>query len=105
MNWYKRKAGTWSLPYKENQAYKVGEILENTREILTETFQKKLYNVIGDDALWDDMDEVFETATDKLTKLLKAYIKRLLAMYEKSPDQFSDEFDDEALKYLKDISK
>jgi hypothetical protein len=105
MNWYKRKAGTWAVPFTAKQAYKVSDVLQSLNDYIGGTLRKKLYGALGDDVLWDKMDKVFDDAAGEIKGLIKAHIKETLAHYEKSPDDFSGKFDEEALEVLKELSE
>lgn len=75
--------------------------LEYTEELLDD-----LYNLTGDDALFDDIESRIDTEEYQgrdARELLKEYLKVILDAYEKEPEAFSDNLDYDAAKILKEL--
>lgn len=99
--------GIWALPFSKNKANKLKELMSNKLEY-TEELLDNLYDLTGDDALFDDIehridDEEYQGKDAR--ELLKEYLKVILDAYEKEPEAFSDNLDYDAAKILKELIK
>lgn len=100
--------GTWALPFTKHDAMKLYNIMLN--ELTASEAKDTLYNIIGDDQLYDLLDD-FTADIDKdapfidIRPEIATRLKHILDEYEANPKSFKHRFDDDALKILKTIVK
>lgn len=95
------KEGTWALPYTAKKANKIGLLLQGLLkgDYTTEKVTDALYNLYGDDMLFDELASV----NKNYVGIVQKHIKGLIAQYEKHPEQFDSKFEPEALEALRKV--
>ena len=98
--------GTWALPNTKEKANALKELMQKPLKANSKA-EDKLYNLYGDDELFDDIiDRRAEEGTNyDLRFLVATYIKGTLDYLKKSPESFYVKFDSEALKILESMGK
>ena len=98
--------GTWALPNTTEKAKALHELMQKPLKANSKA-ESKLYNLYGDDELFDDIiDRRVEDGTNyDLRFLVATYIKGTLDYLKKSPESFYVKFDQEAIKILEQIVK
>jgi len=97
--------GTWTLPQSKKQAEKLSELLK--KPLLLNNLEHKLYNLIGDDDLFDQIisDRNVFGSKHNYNKAIKEFLRGLVERYENKPEDFTKAFEPEALEILKDCLK
>jgi len=96
--------GTWALPFTGDKADRLHSLVAD----LDTTFEldmTKLYDLLGDDDLWDELNKIDKSVKQGKMKAMKKAIKDMVDHYEKTPEDFKDKFEPEALEILKSIVK
>lgn len=98
--------GTWALPNTNEKAKRLQELFAKPIYI-TKKMKSELYDLYGDDELWDEIgDRKYEYGTKyDIRFLIACYIDGLLKYYEEKPQCFNVKFDKNAIKILKNIVK
>ena len=98
--------GTWALPNTKEKAQALQELMQKPLKA-NDKSKDKLYDLYGDDGLFDDIDDRrYEEGKDYDIRFLVAtYINNSLEYYKKSPEKFNLKFDKEAIKILEIIVK
>jgi len=98
--------GTWALPNTTQKAKRLQELFAKPI-YFTKKIKSELYDLYGDDELWDEIgDRTFEYGTKyDIRFLIASYIDGLLKYYEGKSQYFYVKFDKNAIKILKDIVK
>lgn len=91
-----KMAGTWAIPYNSEKAKELANIIKKFDE---KEISKNLYDIFGNDELYDKIDSLQEQFVD----VLKEYVEKLLNSYGKNPDSFKGQFDGESLGILREI--
>lgn len=95
---YVRTAGTWEVPYTEQDASILVDILEEMKDDedqTVETVKGALWNHFGDDMLYDDIDRLPERATG--LKIKRIFAQHLKSMIE-NQEEYDEDFESEALE-------
>ncbi|MFA6572461.1 MAG: hypothetical protein WCT77_14630 [Bacteroidota bacterium] len=95
--------GTWALPQTKKQAETLKQLM--TKPLPAKEAVEKLYNLLGDDCLFDEISNLREEEGDSydLRSTVKCYIEKILTFYQQTPENFAKPFEDEALAVLKAI--
>ena len=95
--------GTWALPNTKEKASALIKLLDKPLYVEDE---EKLYDLIGDDSLFDKIDHL-KKANFKgtINDLIKSKIIGLIKYYYDSPKKFKDEWDKDSLEMLKNSCK
>lgn len=98
--------GTWALPNTKEKALELYFLMQD--EIPAKEATDKIYNLIGDDLLFDIIADYLQgydkdAHTIDVRYSIASRLERLLDQYEMNPESFKEPFDDEAIKILKDI--
>lgn len=101
----KREAGTWELPNTVDKARELASIIEDikSKNLNFKEFYERLTNVFGDDELYDELDEIEQSALKETISVIKKYVKRFLKDYEDYPESFNVKFSKEAIEILKNL--
>ncbi len=99
----KKRAGTWSLPYTEEKAKKLAEIIQSLPDgdlsaLQKDSLEDELYFVFGDDMLFDDID-----SGKNVKQKLVLHISKLIQYYKSNPESFRGKFTGNALGILEQI--
>jgi len=99
----KLEEGTWSLPNTKEKALELVDLLNSP--LYVEDIDK-LYHLIGDDELFDEID-VLKNQHFKgmINENVKAKIAEFIDNYVKDPQSFRDKWDEDSLKILKEYCK
>ena len=98
--------GTWALPNTKKKAEDL-KVLLSKPFYCDEKATDKLYNLYGDDELFDEIsDYSYEYGEHcDISFLVKIYIQNMLKINKKTPNYFNVKFEQSALKILKQIVK
>ena len=95
------KEGTWSHPYTQEKAQKLATLMENP--INPKEATDKLYDLVGDDILFDSFHEAEDNKVEDVRPEVRSYIKEILERYNEKPEDFKQKFEDEALEILQSM--
>lgn len=90
-----KNAGTWALPDSPSAIAKLDKVLK----VLNENdgiLQKDLWNVLGNDSLWDEIEKHF----GHIKEVIKSYVLKIADQYDKHPKNFKGKLDTKALREL-----
>lgn len=93
--------GTWSSP---NTAEKARELVQLIRKPLSAgQAHKKLYNLLGNDRLYDLIDEIREKdgPENDVSELVRSYIQDMMMTF--NPDDWTVEWEPEAIETLQQV--
>lgn len=100
-------AGTWSIPYNEEKARSLKEIitdLSTKDEVATSDLTSDLYDELGSDVLFDTIEGYGETIPAELARnLIVEYLHDIVGEYEDEPGLFMDKFTPESLQIINDL--
>ncbi len=98
--------GTWALPNTTKKAKELQAMFLKPIYI-TKNVIDKLYDLYGDDDLWDEINDRKSKYGSKydIRFLIASCIDSMLGYYEKSPEDFYVKFDKTAIQILKAIVK
>lgn len=101
--------GTWSLPNTVKKAQKLIAAFANAK-VTGVLDLDGLYNIFGDDSLWDDLQNssVDKNSEDNSTlvpyraavQIMGTHLGDMLSYYAKDPSQFSEPWDPQSLRLL-----
>lgn len=93
--------GTWSLPNTKQKAMKLKKIL--SKPLSAEKAGDVLYDLTGDDSLYDMFDELIADGEgkDDIRYMVVDKVKKWVKDFEKDPSLFKDGFDKDAIKIIK----
>jgi hypothetical protein len=98
--------GTWSLPVTVYQAGELVKVIKDLEKSDIETvmgIEDKLYDVLGDDDLFDEIDAEFQKLGPKLASIVKKHLAAVLREYERDSELFKEDFSPGALHILEEI--
>ena len=97
------KEGVWALPNTVAKAKKLAELMKEP--LSSEVAVENLYDVLGDDELWDDFKYKGGTPRidDDVRPLVKKRVRQYLKDYKEDPKGFKQKLDPEAEKILKGL--
>lgn len=97
--------GTWSLPYNDNDAKELEKLFK--APIKAKDSEHKIYHLIGDDDLFDNIDDIVkhDGADADVRYIIADKISDILNDYKKDPSRFSEKFSNESIKILNNIVK
>lgn len=101
----KKKAGTWSLPFTPTNALVLKNIvtaLEN-KQMTVSAAKENLHAVYGDDELFDELDVLDASITERAAESIRSSVGVLIDDYDTDPENFEDELDPEARNVLNEI--
>jgi len=108
-----RTAGTWALPDTEKKALQLVKYVQGLDDYTAyskEDVESKIYNLYGDDVLFDDIDAITKGSIKegqilgrRVKMIVKHHIKELISHYESNPDDFKRPFQDDAIDILKQL--
>lgn len=90
----KIKEGTWALPHTEEDAQKIVKLMENP--LTPEVAKKELYNLLGDDILYDTFDEAIDNKVKDIRPEIQSWITHRIEEVEDT--------DPKVVKILKTIA-
>lgn len=79
--------GTWTLPNTKRKAQKLKELMEQPL-LVSEDPQSKLYDLYGDDSLFDEIWNYEDDSNNDLRELVKKYISKYLYDYAENPESY-----------------
>lgn len=100
-------AGTWALPFDLGRAEALASLLEQYEglsEVETSAFTSALYNLYGDDALFDELEGKPEDSGRFLVIVVASHLEKMLAQYAQAPQDFRTKPDPEALSILQQLA-
>jgi len=82
--------GTWSVPFETKQAEELQKLM--SKKLLAAEASDKLYDLMGDDGLFDDIDVANEkdSRTD-VRPLVKKKMTEWVKLYKRDPDSWRGE--------------
>lgn len=98
------KEGTWSIPNDIKTAKKLESLFK--KPILAKNYKKSLYNLVGDDDLFDSIEDAFrsEDKDKDIRSMVAGWIdENWIKKFDKI--DWLKEWDPEALKIVKNIVK
>jgi hypothetical protein len=97
-----KKAGTWSLPDSTEKISKLEIILKSLKEgsYIKNGPNTALYEILGDDQLFDKIDKELRKAYQLIYPYVKTYIIKLIDDYEKNPENFKKSLDIKTLRKI-----
>lgn len=101
----KKTAGTWSLPTTLEKMMELHSICQDLGQkgdakIAVEGLTSKLYNVLGSDELFDQLEERGdELLASVAQQIIRDYLKLVIDLYQEMPDSFKNTFEPRALDY------
>ncbi len=100
----KRKAGSWAIPFKTQDAKELEMIVRryNKPNVNIKKLKNEVYEYLGDDELFDKLDGLDEIDSYPSVFIIER-LKELLDQYKEAPDTFSRPFEPEALHVLERI--
>ena len=79
--------GAWALPNTKRKALKLKELMEEPL-LVSEDPQSKLYDLYGDDSLFDEIWDYEDDPNNDLRELVKKYISKYLDNYAENPESY-----------------
>ena len=99
------RMGTWAIPYKYEQAVALKKIVDDKtgNHGSVSLLLTSLGGLVGDDQLYDTLIDIETEAYERAVLKLKIYIKSLMKEYDRSPENFSEDFEPPAATLLRSI--
>ena len=95
----KKTAGTWELPFTVEEATKLKNLVGDVEQGNKSQLAQELYDLFGDDELFDDLPNV----DSRVAQIIRKHVKDLLDKYENDPTTFKDKLEPEAEEILRSI--
>lgn len=91
--------GSWAVPYTLEQAKELEELL--SKPLPADQASKDiLYNLMGDDKLFDQIDASEDEGNKDVRPLIRSCLREWLQQYQDSPETFRSKFETQALDLL-----
>lgn len=87
--------GTWSLPFTEDKVDELEYLMK--QPIDPEVASDILYDIFGDDDLFDQINNWADDGADDVRILIKDKLKEYLQQYQENPDSFRTKIKDKEL--------
>lgn len=90
--------GTWSIPKNDTDIDKVKYALQDLRDSVIDisTFKERIYDVLGDDELFDALDNAEEKENEEGTQYffifstVQSYLVKILKDFKDNPNSFKN---------------
>lgn len=74
----KLNEGVWSLPNTIEKAKELSDFISSNNIIDPKVAKDKLYNILGDDSLYNELDSLIEDGFDDCKTYILSYIKEII---------------------------
>lgn len=94
--------GTWELPNTQHRALRLKKLMEKPL-LMRQNPQRELYDIFGDDDLYDELDRYLDSPDYDVRFLVKMHVNYYLNDYSEHPKNYTVKLSEKARVILESI--